>query len=199
MLQVDISTVFFRSLKQVYLPGNVLLEVKPKSIRGNKRIRKGLTWQVNNVVFKQILNWIVKMDEIKQAELFKVLSVGSRIRIIDLLKQKGPLGVKQLSEALGITPSAVSQHLKILRFAGMVRSERKGYCLPYEIDEKALNHCREVLSEVCTCDCRGNGRIHRVEREEIEDDISQLKKHERKLKKELREVHEKIRKLEPEE
>ncbi|NIN01029.1 MAG: metalloregulator ArsR/SmtB family transcription factor, partial [candidate division Zixibacteria bacterium] len=52
--------------------------------------------------------------------------VASRIRIIDLLKQKGPLGVNKMSELLGITPSAVSQHLKILKHAGLVRNERKG-------------------------------------------------------------------------
>lgn len=136
------------------------------------------------------------MNKIKQAELFKILSVGSRIRIIDLLKQKGPLGVKDLSEALDMTPSAVSQHLKILRFANLVRSERKGYCVPYEINEKALNHCGEALAEVCACGCRGTGRIHGVEREETGDNLSQLMKYERKLKKELREVQTKIKILE---
>ncbi|MCK5115908.1 MAG: winged helix-turn-helix transcriptional regulator [Candidatus Aegiribacteria sp.] len=136
------------------------------------------------------------MDDIGKAELFKILSVGSRIKIIDLLKNKGPLGVKELSEALGITPSAVSQHLKILRFAGMVRSERKGYCLPYEIDEKAMNHCREILSEVCACGCRSNGLIHGEEREKMETDLCLLKKYKMKLKKELSEVNASIRKLE---
>ena len=81
------------------------------------------------------------MDENKQAELFKVLSVESRIRIIELLKQRGPLGVGELAELLKITPSAVSQHLKVLRYAGLVRSERKGYWLPYEVDPVALDQC----------------------------------------------------------
>jgi predicted transcriptional regulator len=35
----------------------------------------------------------------KQAELFKVLSVTSRIRIIELLREKGPLGVREMAEA----------------------------------------------------------------------------------------------------
>jgi DNA-binding transcriptional ArsR family regulator len=48
------------------------------------------------------------------------------------------MGANELAEALAITPSAVSQHLKILRFAGLVRSERKGYWLPYEVDQSAL-------------------------------------------------------------
>ena len=67
--------------------------------------------------------------ETKQAELFKILGVDSRIRIIELLKLRGPLGVNKMSKSLGITPSAVSQHLKILKHAGLVRNERKGYWL----------------------------------------------------------------------
>jgi DNA-binding transcriptional ArsR family regulator len=142
---------------------------------------------------------MVKMDEVKQAELFKVLSVESRIRIIDLLKQKGPLGVNELSEALGITPSAVSQHLKVLRYAGLVRSERKGYWLPYQIDPAALEQCRELLTEVCTCGCRGTGRVREAELETAEDKLSLLKGYERELKKELEEVRSRISEINSEE
>ncbi len=140
---------------------------------------------------------MVRMDETKQAELFKVLSVESRIRIIDLLKQKGPLGANELSKALGITPSAVSQHLKVLRYAGLVRSERKGYWLPYKIDENALNQCQEILTEVCTCGCKGAGGIREAELEETGEALSLLKEYERELKAELEQVQARIREIEP--
>ena len=39
---------------------------------------------------------------ISQAELFKILGVETRLQIIELLKEKGPQGVNELSEALGI-------------------------------------------------------------------------------------------------
>ena len=137
------------------------------------------------------------MIESKQAELFKVLSVESRIKIIDLLKTKGPLGVSELYKSLGITPSAVSQHLKALRYAGMVRSERKGYWLPYEINPSALDQCRELLTEVCTCGCKGTGRVREAELEKADDKLSLLKKYERELKKELKEVQAGIKKIKP--
>jgi DNA-binding transcriptional ArsR family regulator len=89
--------------------------------------------------------------ETKQAELFKILGVDSRIRIIELLKQRGPLGVNEMSKSLGITPSAVSQHLKILKHAGLVRNERKGYWIPYHIDPVALEECGGLRGEVGTC------------------------------------------------
>jgi len=142
---------------------------------------------------------MTEMDKPKQAELFKVLSVESRIRIIDLLKERGPLGVNELAAALGITPSAVSQHLKVLRYAGLVRSERKGYWLPYEIDPAALEQCRDLLVEVCTCGCEGTGRVREAEIQKAENKLSLLKRYEQELKKELEEVQRRIREIEPEE
>ena len=135
------------------------------------------------------------MDESKKAELFKVLSVESRIRIIDLLKQRGPMGANELAEALAITPSAVSQHLKILRYAGLVRSERKGYWLPYKIDESALDQCGEILAQVCTCGCKGTGRVREAELEEAQDNLSLLQKYERELKTELEAIQARIKEL----
>ena len=92
------------------------------------------------------------------AEIFKVLAVETRIKIIDLLKSRGPLGAKNIARLIGVTPAAISQHLKILRQAGLVRSERNGYWIPYSIDEDALEGCRKVLNKVCTCGCRGAGK-----------------------------------------
>lgn len=48
-------------------------------------------------------------------EIFKVLSVDTRIGIIELLKSKGPLGANNIAEQIGATPAAISQHLKVLR------------------------------------------------------------------------------------
>ncbi len=131
----------------------------------------------------------------EQAGLFKVLGVESRIRIIDLLKQKGPLCVNELSEALGISPSAVSQHLKILKHAGLVRNERKGYWIPYEVNPAALEKCRELLAEVCNCGCEGTGRFRRAELDKAGDKLALLKKYERELKKELKEVLDRIEEM----
>ncbi len=136
------------------------------------------------------------MDEVKQAELFKVLSVETRIRIIEILKEKGAMGVKELAKLLEITPSAVSQHLKVLRYAGLVHSERKGYWLPYEIDEAALEHCGKMLSDVCTCGCRKTGRGCQKELDAEKLGLEALRKHEQELKRRLEEMQVKIRELE---
>jgi len=86
------------------------------------------------------------------AELFKILSVDKRIEIIERLKC-GPTTVNALAEMLGITPSAVSQHLRVLKAAGLVTNEREGYFIRYSLNEKTLESCRMRLNRVCTCGC----------------------------------------------
>ena len=131
--------------------------------------------------------------KLEPSEIFKVLGVETRVKIIDLLKSKGPLGAKNISEQLGITPAAVSQHLKILKQAGLVRNERKGYWIPYSIDEEALHNCQQILNEVCTCGCGGTGRFR--EKEMNNSSLETLKKYETELRNELRIVRERVREL----
>jgi DNA-binding transcriptional ArsR family regulator len=134
--------------------------------------------------------------ESKEAELFKVLGVESRIKIIKALREKGPLGVNRLARELGITPAAVSQHLKVLKLTGLVRSERKGYSIPYDIDHDALEHCQKVLSKVCACGCQGRERIRRAPPKTADDNLALLRKYERELRKELEAVLSRIHAIE---
>ena len=133
---------------------------------------------------------------IEPAEIFKVLSVETRVKIIELLKANGALGVKEISNRLGITLPAVSQHLKILKQAGLVRSERQGYWIPYSINEEAMEGCREILNEVCTCGCQGTGRFK--EKELSKASLEALKKYEIELQKELNIVRGRVSEIEAE-
>ena len=128
----------------------------------------------------------------KQAEQFKVLGVESRIRIIELLKRKGPQCVTRISEVLGITPSAVSQHLKVLKFARLVRSERRGYWIHYDIDPAALQQCKDLLSKVCTCGCKDPARPRAARLAHAKDNLALLRQVERQLQKELKHVQSRI-------
>jgi len=131
---------------------------------------------------------------LEPTEMFKALAVETRVKIIDLLKSEGPLGAKKISELLGVTPAAVSQHLKILKQAGFVRSERNGYWIPYSIDEETLNDCRKVLTEICTCGCQGTGKFREIERSE--SSLASLKKYKQEMENELRNVRDRIKELE---
>jgi DNA-binding transcriptional ArsR family regulator len=86
------------------------------------------------------------------ADLFKLLSVDKRIEIIELLKKEA-MSVNALAEKLGISQSAVSQHLRVLKAAGMVKDERQGYWVYYSLDRVALEECRQRLNRICVCGC----------------------------------------------
>ena len=131
----------------------------------------------------------------KQADLFKVLGVDSRIKIIELLKERGALCVNEMSEACGITPSAVSQHLKVLKYAGLVRNERKGYWIPYKVNTDALEKCGKLLSQVCTCGCEVKTNMHNGYLRRDTDDLEVLKRYEQELKDELYKVKDRIDEL----
>ena len=130
---------------------------------------------------------------IEPSEIFKVLSVETRVKILELLKAHGPSGAKDIAATIGVTTAAISQHLKILKQAGLVRSERKGYWIPYSIDENAMENCRQILNEVCTCGCQGTGNFREVESER--SDLESLKKYEKELKNELDTVQQRVREL----
>ncbi|MBI1811371.1 MAG: winged helix-turn-helix transcriptional regulator [Nitrospirae bacterium] len=106
----------------------------------------------------------------ESAELFKLLSVDKRIEIVELLKKK-PMSVNALAGALGITQSAVSQHLRVLKSAGLVKDERQGYWIYYSLMRDALEKCRQRLNRICTCSCLGG----QVSMERINKKISKTK------------------------
>ena len=126
--------------------------------------------------------------------MFKVLGVENRVKILDLLKCRGPLGAMELSKELDITVAAVSQHLKILKQAGLLRSERKGYWIPYSINEDALEKCRTLLQEVCSCGCRGTGqwKMHELQTE----NAASLRQYKDALLEELQAVQSRIEEME---
>jgi ArsR family transcriptional regulator len=76
-------------------------------------------------------------DPDKLAHVFKVLSVTTRVRIVELLRDR-PLCVNALARMLEITPAAVSQHLRILRDADIVTAHKQGYFVHYRINEATL-------------------------------------------------------------
>ena len=125
------------------------------------------------------------------AEILKVLAVDTRVKIIELLKSQGPMGSKEMAGLLGITPAAVSQHLKLLKHAGLVRRERRGYWIPYSLNEEALERCGQQVAEICTCGCEGTGKWRARELQSA--NLTKLRSYERELQKELQRIQEKIR------
>ena len=76
------------------------------------------------------------MDEITilQAEILKTLASPRRLEILHALA-RGPIEVGRLAEGIGATQPNVSQHLGVLRTAGIVEAERDGREVRYRLTD----------------------------------------------------------------
>jgi DNA-binding transcriptional ArsR family regulator len=68
----------------------------------------------------------------------------TRRKIFELVAA-GPRSVAEITRALPVTQSAVSQHLKVLRESRLVRAEPKGASNVYHIDPHGLGQMRAWL------------------------------------------------------
>jgi ArsR family transcriptional regulator len=80
-------------------------------------------------------------------KVFKALSSEPRLKIVRLLKEH-PQCVNAVAKRLGMTQSAVSQHLRILKEAGLVRGLKRGNWMHYEMPLESLEKCGRALAEV---------------------------------------------------
>jgi DNA-binding transcriptional ArsR family regulator len=67
--------------------------------------------------------------------IFRVLGDPTRVRILDALS-RSELCVGKLARTLGITESAISHQLRLLRSARIVRARRDGRMIYYALDDK---------------------------------------------------------------
>ena len=91
----------------------------------------------------------VTKDVEKQAVLFSVLADPTRLKLLNLLSQQqepNALCVNALAYKLGVTQSAISQHLRVLKSSGLVKGERRGYRIHYFVSQDGLIQAQEQIS-----------------------------------------------------
>ena len=91
------------------------------------------------------------MNTAELAQALKALAVPSRLRIIQLL-QRHAYCVRALTMRLDISQPAVSQHLAVLRRAGLVSGEKHGTMVHYRVNTERLEQIRRALGCVGTED-----------------------------------------------
>ena len=79
--------------------------------------------------------------------VFRALSVENRVEIVRLLAKR-TLCVGALANLLGISAGAVSQHLRVLRDAGLVEADRRGYFIHYSLAPDARERCRSIMDSL---------------------------------------------------
>jgi DNA-binding transcriptional ArsR family regulator len=97
----------------------------------------------------RIYDRVHAMDEVYriQADVLKTLSNPRRLEIIHLLAD-GPREVGRLAEAMGISQPNASQHLALLRAAGIVEAERDGREVRYRLSDPEIIVACETMRGV---------------------------------------------------
>lgn len=74
---------------------------------------------------------------IMQTKIFHALADPSRRAIFETLT-RGEAAVKDLTMHVAISQPAVSQHLAVLKDAGLVHARREGRCVYYRVDPRGM-------------------------------------------------------------
>ena len=92
-----------------------------------------------------------ELDEdqtVQLAEMFRLLGDHSRLRIVFECLE-GPTAVGEIANRLGLSPSLVSHHLRLLRAARIVRAERDGKHVYYSAaDEHISDMLRDMIDHL---------------------------------------------------
>lgn len=86
------------------------------------------------------------MEEL--SSFFGALADPTRLRLVKLLcrqRQPDALCVNAMASRLGVSQSAVSQHLRVLRATDLVRGERRGYRVHYLVNREALERYQKLV------------------------------------------------------
>lgn len=70
-------------------------------------------------------------------KVLKAIADESRMKILTLLLQH-PYCVRALARELDLTEATISQHLKVLRQAGLVAGQQRGYFMHYAVDRSVI-------------------------------------------------------------
>jgi DNA-binding transcriptional ArsR family regulator len=87
----------------------------------------------------------------------KALSHPARLAILRTLARRGVCICGEIVEVMPLSQSTVSQHLKVLREAGLIRGEIDGprscYCIDETKMQELREHIEQLFSSLETC-CR---------------------------------------------
>jgi len=74
---------------------------------------------------------------------FHALAEPTRRRIIELLAREGALSATEIGARFPVSAPAISQHLKVLREAGLVRVEKRAQQRIYRVNPEAMVEVEE--------------------------------------------------------
>jgi ArsR family transcriptional regulator len=82
------------------------------------------------------------------ATLAKALGHPARVQILRLLSRRSTCVCGQIVDEVGLAQSTVSQHLKVMKEAGIVQGEIDGPRVCYCLDPRTLRRLRALVGSI---------------------------------------------------
>jgi ArsR family transcriptional regulator, virulence genes transcriptional regulator len=82
------------------------------------------------------------------AALLRLLANENRLLLLCHMAGSGEITVGELTTAIGLSQSAVSQHLAMLREAGLVATRREAQSIHYRLADPKAAHLLQVLRDL---------------------------------------------------
>ena len=94
-------------------------------------------------------------EQNRLAQLSKALGHPARIAILEILSNKGACVCGSIVDELPLSQATVSQHLKAMKEAGLIRGEVEGtnvcYCLDVQVCGEAMQALQRLFFQTGCC------------------------------------------------
>jgi DNA-binding transcriptional ArsR family regulator len=89
------------------------------------------------------------------------LAEPRRRKVVEILARRGRLSASQICDEFEVTPQAMSQHLRVLREADVIRMEKQAQRRLYSLNPRSLDHVQAWAAQMARL---WMGRLNRLER-----------------------------------
>lgn len=79
------------------------------------------------------------------SEMLRAMAHPLRLRIIEFIDKNGSINVNKIYNSLRLEQSITSQHLRVLRAAGVVKTTREGKFIHYSLDYETIGQTLQAV------------------------------------------------------
>jgi DNA-binding transcriptional ArsR family regulator len=94
-------------------------------------------------------------------DAFSVLAEPRRRRVVEILVHRGRLSASEICDEFDVTPQAISQHLRVLREADVIRMEKSAQRRLYAFNPRSMNQIQAWAAEMTKT---WNSRLDRLDK-----------------------------------
>jgi DNA-binding transcriptional ArsR family regulator len=94
-------------------------------------------------------------------DAFSVLAEPRRRRVVEILVHRGKLSASEICDEFDVTPQAISQHLRVLREADVIRMEKSAQRRLYAFNPRSMNQIQAWAAEMTKT---WNSRLDRLDK-----------------------------------